>query len=57
MGLDKEKDDFIESLYKEMFTQLCVYAMNALNDHQLAEEAVQDTFRIACIKIDSIIKR
>lgn len=56
MGLGKEKDDFIESLYKEMYTQLCVYAMNALNDRQLAEEAVQDTFRIACIKIDNLFK-
>lgn len=55
MGQGKDKDELIEGLYREMFTPLCVYAMNALDDRDLAEEAVQDTFRIACIKAGSLV--
>jgi hypothetical protein len=32
------------------YLQPSIYAQNMLDDHQLAEEAVQDTFRIACTK-------
>lgn len=46
---------FIENLYREMFTQLNIYAQNVLRDRSLGEEAVQDTFRIACIKIDELM--
>jgi RNA polymerase sigma-70 factor (ECF subfamily) len=56
MGLDKEQDKLIEQLYREMYIQLYAYAINALTDRQLAEEAVQDTFRIACMKADSLLK-
>lgn len=40
----------IEELYKKMFLKLFAYALGVLNDRSLAEEAVQDTFRIACTK-------
>ncbi len=50
MGLDDNQQKFIEELYKEMYYSLSAYALSALNDRSLAEEAVQDTFRIACAK-------
>lgn len=38
----------------EMFTPLIVYAQGVLANHALAEEAVQDAFRIACVKIEDM---
>ena len=56
MSPSKENQDaFIEKLYHEMFMQLNIYAQNILRDRALAEEAVQDTFRIACTKVDELI--
>jgi len=57
MGLDKHQDEFITQLYKSMYYQLTAYARSALRDASLAEEAVQDTFRIACAKIDEIMSK
>ena len=54
MGLDDNQQRFIEKLYKEMYYPLSTYALNALSNDSLAEEAVQDTFRIACAKVDDI---
>jgi RNA polymerase sigma-70 factor (ECF subfamily) len=53
MGLDDNQQMFIKELYKEMYYSLSAYALSALNDRSLAEEAVQDTFRIACAKVDN----
>ena len=55
MSLNQEEEKYIEQLYREMYTRLCFYAKNALGSRTLAEEAVQDTFRIACIKPDSCL--
>ena len=55
MSLNQEEEKYIEQLYREMYTRLCFYAKNALGSRTLAEEAVQDTFRIACIKPDSLM--
>ena len=52
MSLNQEEEEYIERLYREMYTRLCIYAMSALGSKALAEEVVQDTFRIACIKPD-----
>ena len=54
MGLDKDEDQFISALYEDMFNKLLMYANTALSNRSLAEEAVQETFRIACMKIDDI---
>ena len=54
LQLNSEQKEYIERLYYEMYAMLCTYSMSALNDCRLAEEAVQDTFRIACMKIDSL---
>lgn len=53
MGLDDNQQMFIKELYEEMYYSLSAYALSALNDRSLAEEAVQDTFRIACAKVDN----
>ncbi len=54
MGLSKVQERLITQLYRDMYTSLCIYALSALNDRPLAEEAVQDTFRIACAKADHL---
>ena len=55
MSLNQEEEEYIERLYREMYTRLCIYAMSALGSKALAEEVVQDTFRIACIKPDGLM--
>lgn len=55
MGLNQEEEKYIEQLYREMYTCLFFYAKNAQGNKTLAEEAVQDTFRIACIKPESLM--
>lgn len=52
--LNKEQQIFIETLFKDMHLQLMVCAQNAFRNQSLAEEAVQDTFQLACIKIMDI---
>ncbi len=40
----------LEQMYQEMYPTLYAYALRILKDHALAEEAIQDTFCIACAK-------
>lgn len=44
----------IECLYLLMYDKLFVYARSTLSNDSLAEEAVQETFRIACTKPESL---
>jgi len=55
MGLSKEQNEFVAALYNEMSTNLYVYAMNAFGNQSQAEEAVQETFRIACSNVDKLM--
>ena len=48
--MDTSQRNRIEELYLEMFDMLMAYACSALGCDALAEEAVQETFRIACQK-------
>ena len=48
MGLTNEQHDRILELHGEMHNSLYIYAKAALGNNALAEEAVQETFRIAC---------
>ena len=48
----QEQDELLETLYREMHDKLVKYAYCALMDYGRAEEAVQDTFSIACTRID-----
>ncbi len=50
MRLSTDQSQFINSLYTELYLKLFRYAVNALKSSHLAEEAVQETFCIACIK-------
>lgn len=52
--VDRDQERLLEELYKEMYGVLLCYANAALKDKALAEEAVQDTFRIACAKADDL---
>lgn len=45
----------IEKLYKEMYPALYAYALYVLKDPALAEEAIQDTFCIACMKREQVL--
>ena len=47
---------FVEKLYLELAARLERYARSTLHDPQLAEEAVQDTFRVVCAKIDLVMR-
>lgn len=51
----QEKGQQIERLYRETYTTLYRYAMNALGNPSLAEEAVQEAFRIACAKPENLL--
>ena len=55
MRMNKRQEKAIENLYMEMYSQLFIYASNALTNRAVAEEAVQDTFRIACSKADDLL--
>ena len=55
MSLNQEEEEYIERLYREMYTRLCIYAMSALGSKALAEEVVHATFRSACIKPDGLM--
>lgn len=55
MGLSDNQRSEIERLYKEMFHPILAYAQSALHERALAEEVVQDTFRIACAKSDNLL--
>lgn len=48
--MNAEQRQRIEELYLEMFDKLMAYARSCLDSEALAEEAVQETFRIACQK-------
>ena len=38
-----------------MFRKMCIYAKCRLGDDELAEEAVQESFRVACEKQEQVI--
>lgn len=46
----------LEQLYYEMYEWLFGYANAALSDSSRAEEAVQETFRIACDKLSALLE-
>lgn len=52
--MDKRYSREIERLYLLMYEQLCVYARCTMENDSLAEEAVQETFRIACQKPEAL---
>lgn len=55
-ALTPEQQAELAQLYRETFRALYAYALSALRDSTLAEEAVQETFFIACYKIDNLLE-
>lgn len=53
--MDKRQEEIIVKLYDDLFAEMRVYANAVLKDAGLAEEAVQETFLIACIKADTLM--
>ena len=54
--MNKNEKILIDIMYREMYRKLCIYAVRQLEDENLAEEAVQETFRIACEKDRQVIE-
>ena len=52
--MDEKYSREIERLYLLMYEQLCIYARCTMGNDSLAEEAVQETFRIACQKPEAV---
>ena len=52
--MNPEYSERIEQLYLEMYNMLITYARCSFEEESLAEEAVQETFRIACQKPDKL---
>lgn len=46
--MDAEQSKKIEKLYYEMFDKLLAYAQSNLDNASLVDEAIQETFHIAC---------
>ena len=55
MELTADQRNRIEAFYKEMYNLLLIYARNALDNESLAEEAIQETFRIVCTKPEDLL--
>lgn len=56
VALNPEQESWMEQLYGEVYSSLLIYAQCALKDDPLAEEAVQDAFRIACSSIEELMR-
>ena len=54
MKLSRQQKAMIESLYAEHFVLLLCYVESVLRNRDAAEEAVQETFRIACARADRL---
>lgn len=54
--MNAEQSKQIEQLYLEMFDLLLSYARASLEEEPLAEEAVQETFQIACRKPEQLLE-
>lgn len=48
--MTEDECKFIEQMYMEMFERMVAFASSSLENRSLAEEAVQESFRIACVK-------
>lgn len=51
-----EQSKLIESLFLEMHDILKSYSLSILRDESLAEEAVQETFQVACLRPEALFE-
>lgn len=56
VALTPEQQAELAALFRETFKPLYAYAISALRDPLLAEEAVQETFFVACSKINDLLQ-
>ena len=52
--LNEAQRTYIAGLFCKHYSYLLNFAKAALKNDSLAEEAVQETFRIACVKVDQL---
>lgn len=52
--MNPEQSRMIEALYLEMFDKMMAYARSSLENDAIAEEAVQEAFRVACQKPEQL---
>lgn len=52
--LQPDEREFIDKLYREYGQQLFSYARAILRDDSIAQEVLQDTFWLACDKINKL---
>ena len=52
--MNLQQNEEIKRLYLEMYSKLFDYAFSFLKNESLAEEAVQNTFQIACQKPEKV---
>lgn len=55
MELTRSQKEAVERLYIEMYYPLSGYAFSVLGSRALAEDVVQETFRIACTRVDAFL--
>ena len=48
--MTEQQNKIIEQLYLSLYVKMLIYAKATLRDEALAEEAVQEAFRIACVR-------
>ena len=53
-AMTDQQSQQIERLYFDLFAQMTAYANSVLKNRALAEEAVQETFRVACMKPEAL---
>ena len=53
-AMTDQQSQQIERLYFDLFAQMTAYANSVLKNRALAEESVQETFRIACMKPEAL---
>lgn len=57
VGNGMPDEDWVSGLYREMYRRMFTYAFSVLQNSDLAEEAVQDTFCILCTKADEAFQK
>lgn len=53
--MTQEESEYIDRIYRDMYHSLYTYAYGILVNQYLAEESVQETFRVACDKPKELI--
>lgn len=55
MRINEKEQYFVTELFSEMYNFMNLYAQKKVTSRSLAEEAVKETFLIACTRVDELI--